>query len=179
LDIPLIVDEAYGEFMEIANSASSLLEKYRNLIVVKSFSKGFGLAGLRAGYAMMDRAAADVFSRACFEMSLNEFAYRTVAMALDDTQHVRDSLVKIAENKGELLASLTKLIPAHTDLTTPIMLLETKKDVDLYEIFMKHHVITESGADFAAIDKRFVRVRISGDDRLKAKIREIETEEDI
>ena len=73
--------------MEISNSASGLLEKYRNLIVVKSFSKGFGLAGLRAGYAMMDKAAADIFSKACFEMSLNEFAYRTVAMALEDTQH--------------------------------------------------------------------------------------------
>jgi len=179
LDIPIIVDEAYGEFMEISNSASGLLEKYRNLIVVKSFSKGFGLAGLRAGYAMMDKAAADIFSKACFEMSLNEFAYRTVAMALEDTQHVKDSLVKIAENKRDLLGVFTKLVPAYTSLTTPIMLLETKKNVDLYDIFMKHHVISESGADFTAIDKRFVRVRISGDDRLKNKIREIEAEEDI
>lgn len=179
LGIAMIVDEAYGEFMGISNSASSMLEKYSNLIVVKSFSKGFGLAGLRAGYAMMDREIAEVFSKACMEMSLNEFACRTVAMALDDTKHVRDTLVKIASNKKDVLDTFTKLVPMHTGATTPIMCLRSKKDVDLYDVFMKHHVITEAGADFSGLGRRFVRVRVTGDDRLAAKIREIESEEDI
>jgi histidinol-phosphate aminotransferase len=48
----LIVDEAYGDYMDISNSAITLLKKYPNIIVVKTFSKGLGMAGMRMGYAV-------------------------------------------------------------------------------------------------------------------------------
>jgi len=51
LDVVVIVDEAYGDFMDDENSALTL--NYPNLIVIRSFSKGFGLAGLRVGYAVI------------------------------------------------------------------------------------------------------------------------------
>ena len=50
-DVIVLVDEAYGDFMDKENSAINL--DYRNLIVVRSFSKGFGLANLRIGYVVI------------------------------------------------------------------------------------------------------------------------------
>ena len=50
--VVVIIDEAYGDYMGKENSAVNLIDKYTNLIVVRSFSKGFGLAGLRIGYGI-------------------------------------------------------------------------------------------------------------------------------
>ncbi|MEE3362063.1 MAG: histidinol-phosphate transaminase [Anaerovoracaceae bacterium] len=179
LDRAIVIDEAYGDFMERSNSAAGLLEKYRNLIVVKSFSKGFGLAGLRCGYAMMDLKLAELFNRANIEMSLNEFAYRVVSMALEDVQHIENSRNKIAVIKRKVIDSITKLNVSETTDTVPIMLLTTDRDADLSELFLKHGAKTEAGKDFTGVGRKGVRVRVPANDRLADIIREIEAEEDV
>ena len=57
----VVIDEAYGEFSDY--SVASLTKKFENLIVVKTFSKTFGLAGLRLGYILSNKKFIDVFSR--------------------------------------------------------------------------------------------------------------------
>ena len=54
-NVVVVVDEAYGDYMDIENSAIKLCEKYENLMVVRTFSKGYGLAGLRSGYIVMNK----------------------------------------------------------------------------------------------------------------------------
>ena len=58
LDIAVIVDEVYGDFMSKENSSISLINQYDNLLIVRSFSKGFGLAGLRIGYVILPKSFA-------------------------------------------------------------------------------------------------------------------------
>ena len=53
-NIVVIVDEAYGDYMNENNSAVNLVPKYENLIVTKTFSKAYGLAGLRGGYIIQN-----------------------------------------------------------------------------------------------------------------------------
>src|SRR5699024_4459156 len=48
----VIVDEAYGDYMDQQSSAISLVHKYENLFVVRTFSKAYGLAGMRIGYVV-------------------------------------------------------------------------------------------------------------------------------
>ena len=50
----LVIDEAYAEYMPFANSAVNLVAEFPNLIVTRSLSKGWGMAGIRLGYAVMD-----------------------------------------------------------------------------------------------------------------------------
>ncbi|WP_418845491.1 aminotransferase class I/II-fold pyridoxal phosphate-dependent enzyme [Pyramidobacter piscolens] len=52
-NVCVLVDEAYGDYVPRGRSAVSLFDAYDNLIVARSFSKGFGLAGLRAGYLLL------------------------------------------------------------------------------------------------------------------------------
>ncbi|MGI6203809.1 MAG: pyridoxal phosphate-dependent aminotransferase [Anaerovoracaceae bacterium] len=179
LDRAIIVDEAYGDFMPKSNSAANLLEEYRNLIVVKSFSKGFGLAGLRCGYAMMDKEAAELFNRANIEMSLNEFAYRVVSMALEDPDHLERSREKIASVKRKVIDSIHKLHVSETTDTVPIMLITTDTDADLSEVFLKHGAKTEAGKDFTGVGKKGVRVRVPANDGLVKIVREIEEQENV
>ena len=57
---PVIIDEAYGEFSN--SSVLRLVKKYPNLILVKTLSKAFGLAGLRVGYMIADKKFTEIFS---------------------------------------------------------------------------------------------------------------------
>jgi len=58
---PIIIDEAYGEFSDY--SVVNLVKNNDNLIVIRTFSKAFGLAGLRLGYFVANKRFTDIFSR--------------------------------------------------------------------------------------------------------------------
>jgi histidinol-phosphate aminotransferase len=59
----VVVDETYIEFVPDANSSATLLDRVRNVIVVRSFSKAFGLAGLRLGYVIASAATAQILQK--------------------------------------------------------------------------------------------------------------------
>ena len=86
-DTLLVVDEAYGEFSE-AESAVSLLDEYDNVAVVRTFSKVYGLAGLRIGYAVVSDSWADAYAKVNTPFAANELACRAGLAALEDDEHV-------------------------------------------------------------------------------------------
>lgn len=165
----LIVDEAYGDFMERSNSAAVLTQDHSNVIVVKTLSKGLGLAGLRTGYAVVPKAFVPYMDKLPAEMALTETAARLAPYALKDKGFLEMSKNKVAENKDRLLKSLKVLKASKTDNTVPIVLLYTEKDIHLYELLLKHGIIAENGEDFNGIGKRHVRLRVPAtiDDLLK------------
>ena len=77
----LVVDEAYAEFMPDVPSATTLLESHPNVIVLRTFSKAFGLAGLRVGYLVMHPAVAEEFMKARLPFVVDPLSER-VALAL-------------------------------------------------------------------------------------------------
>ena len=79
-----------------------------------------------------------------------------------------------------MIDHLTKLYALPTDLSVPIMTLGTKnKDIDLYHLFLKYHILTESGKDFDGLGKNYVRARVPSNGRLKEIIQKIEATEDL
>lgn len=159
-DTYLIVDEAYGDFMDLENSAVTLVNQYPNVIVIKTFSKGFGLAGLRTGYLVMHKDFEPYMALYPGEMTVNGVATKLIPVALADRKHIEMSRQKMEENKKKLLSALTSIQASATDLSVPIVLLYTKKDVNLYELLVKYGIKAERGEDFDAIGKRHVRIRI-------------------
>lgn len=159
-NVLLVVDEAYGDFMDLSNSAATLTQNYSNVIVVKTFSKGMGLAGLRVGYVVVPKQFTPYMDKLPAEMALTETAARLAPYALKDKAFLEMSKREIAKNKDKLLKSLKVLKASKTDDTVPIVLLYTDKDVHLYELLLKHGVITENGEDFNGIDKHHVRLRV-------------------
>jgi len=87
----VVVDEAYGEYSE-APSAVARLDEFENLAVTRTFSKAYGLAGLRIGYAVVPEPWADAYARVNTPFAANELACRAALAALDDQAHVEETV---------------------------------------------------------------------------------------
>ena len=87
----VVLDEAYGEFTD-EPSGVELLSEYDNLAVLRTFSKAYGLAGLRIGYAVVPQAWADAYGRVSTPFAASEVALRAAMAALDDDEHVEKSV---------------------------------------------------------------------------------------
>ncbi|MGM0591498.1 MAG: histidinol-phosphate transaminase [Halobacteriota archaeon] len=87
----IVVDEAYSEFAD-EPSAIDLLGEFDNVAVIRTFSKAYGLAGLRIGYAVVPSAWADAYARVNTPFASSEVALRAALAALDDDGHVEKSV---------------------------------------------------------------------------------------
>ncbi|WP_114575660.1 histidinol-phosphate transaminase [Saliphagus sp. LR7] len=92
----IVVDEAYGEFAD-RESALALIEDGReDVAVLRTFSKAYGLAGLRLGYALVPGTWADAYARVNTPFAASEIACRAGLAALDDMEHVARSVESAA-----------------------------------------------------------------------------------
>lgn len=90
----VVVDEAYGEYVEPeADCPSALvgLDRFPNLVVTRTFSKAYGLAGLRVGYAVSHPQVADLLNRVRQPFNVNSLALVAATAALDDVDHLERS----------------------------------------------------------------------------------------
>jgi len=102
-----IVDEAYGEFGD--SSAVPLTKKYDNLVVVKTFSKAFGLAGLRIGYFAASRKIAGVFNRVLqYPYPLSTLAIEAGIASLDKADQVREAAEAVRAERRRIVESLRR-----------------------------------------------------------------------
>ncbi len=96
----LVVDEAYHEFAD-GESAVSLLDR-DDVAVLRTFSKAYGLAGLRLGYALVPSAWGSAYRRVTTPFAVNVLACRAGMAALDDDQHL-ERTVETARWSREVL----------------------------------------------------------------------------
>ena len=91
--VVVVIDEAYIEYAgaEFAD-ASKWLALYANLVVTRTFSKAYGLAGLRVGYALSSPEIANVLNRVRQAFNVNSIALAAARAALDDTEHLQTSV---------------------------------------------------------------------------------------
>ncbi|MFD1634678.1 histidinol-phosphate transaminase [Haloplanus ruber] len=87
----LIVDEAYAEYTD-APSAVDLLDAYDNVAVTRTFSKAYGLAGLRVGYGVVPEAWAEAYARVNTPFAASEVGCRAALAALDDDDHLEQTV---------------------------------------------------------------------------------------
>jgi histidinol-phosphate aminotransferase len=100
-DGPVIVDEAYGEFSK--ESFMPLVNDYENLIVTRTFSKAYGLAGLRVGYMASNLKMADVMQRVKIPYSLDRVSEMAAMAALRNPDYVNRT-VELVRTERERLA---------------------------------------------------------------------------
>ena len=101
----VIIDEAYGEFSDY--SVASLTKKFDNLIVVRTFSKSFGLAGLRLGYVIASKKFIDVFSRVLqYPYPLNTLAIEAGILALQKVKQIAETVETIKQERLRIIKKL-------------------------------------------------------------------------
>jgi len=101
----LIVDEAYHDFVDddARHSGRDLLDLYPNVVTLRTFSKAYGLAGLRAGYALAHRAVVETLDRIRPPFGLNSVAQAAALAALDDEEHVARVVTATRQGRARLL----------------------------------------------------------------------------
>lgn len=120
----VVLDEAYNDYLRPEHRADSLswLKKYPNLLITRTFSKVYGLAGLRVGYAVGSATVADMLNRVRQPFNVNSISLAAAAAALDDHEFVRKSYALNLAGMDQLTAGLKKLgleyIPSYGNFVT-------------------------------------------------------------
>ncbi len=107
----VVVDEAYVEYVDRPGFTSALewLDAFPNLVVTRTFSKIYGLAGLRVGYALSNPQVADVLNRVRQPFNVGLLALEAARAALQDQAHVRRSQEVNRAGMAQLRAGLSAL----------------------------------------------------------------------
>lgn len=97
---PVVLDEAYIEFAESSNV--DLVSEYDNLIVLRTFSKAFGLAGIRVGYAVASKEIIDYLHRIKTPFALNSLSMKIAELMLDHYDLIRRNINYIIKERERI-----------------------------------------------------------------------------
>jgi histidinol-phosphate aminotransferase len=123
-DVIVVLDEAYNEYLPPAErvDTAAWIKDFPNLVVTRTFSKIFGLAGLRVGYALASADIADLMNRVRQPFNVNNLAIAAAVAALDDHAFVAESYELNLCGMEQLVAGLKRLslqyIPSYGNFVT-------------------------------------------------------------
>ena len=123
-DVAVVLDEAYNEYLPPTERIDTVgwLKDFPHLIITRTFSKIYGLAGLRVGYAVAAPEIADLMNRVRQPFNVNNLAIAAASSALDDHLFVAESYALNRRGMEQIIAGLKRLglehIPSHGNFVT-------------------------------------------------------------
>ncbi|MBQ8516925.1 MAG: histidinol-phosphate transaminase [Akkermansia sp.] len=117
--VTVVFDEAYMEFAAEQVDTAKYVRAGRNVAVLRTFSKAYGLAGVRVGYAITSAEIAGLINKARSPFNVNLIAQVGALAALDDTEHLRRSVEMVNAGRSRYYAAFDALgveyVPCHTN----------------------------------------------------------------
>jgi len=107
----VVLDEAYCEYIDEPDfpDGVSLLDRYPNVIVTRTFSKAWGLASLRVGYAISNEVIANILNRVRHPFNVNSFGLAAASAVLGDSDYLEQGRLVNAAGMRQVEAGLTRL----------------------------------------------------------------------
>ena len=149
----VVLDEAYMEFVAQPDfpDGMTLLDTYPNLIVFRTFSKMYGLAGLRIGYLAGSRTVVDLVRRTCVVYSVNSLAQIAAVAALGDVEHIARTRALVAESRTLLETGCARLgLPIVSNQGNYMMVKLPLSDTLIYRRLMSHGMMIRAMTGFRA-----------------------------
>lgn len=149
--IMVVVDEAYFEYVDDERypDTSTWLERFPNLVVTRTFSKAYGLAGLRVGYALSHPDVAGLLNRVRQPFNVNSAAQAAALAALDDVDHLKNSIQQNRDGMLQLKTGLGKLGLAWIESAGNFIAVDTGgSGVAVYEKLLREGVIVRPVANY-------------------------------
>lgn len=160
-NIVVLVDEAYGDYMSCDNSSVTLIPKYENLIVTKTFSKAYGLAGLRGGYIVQNQNLTKAMKNINTPYDMSAVTRAVVSKVVSDYDFLVEMRKTNALMKKELVKDYKNLSISENGDTVSIMMITHKnKNLDLANEFAKLKIGVISCESFKSLGKNSVRFRL-------------------
>lgn len=147
-DVIVVLDAAYYEFIdeERRYDLNELLENYPNLIVLRTFSKIYGLAGFRVGYAMADEKVAHQLNVVRGPFNTTSIGQRVATVALDDDEFLRNTKRANKQVRSAFEQFLKSIGWGYYESHTNFLLVKTPIDADEVALYLlKNGFIVRSG----------------------------------
>ncbi len=143
-DVLLVMDEAYYELMP-THLQPDVLQRIRdgqpNLVLLRTFSKAYGLAGLRVGYTVAHPDIIETLNHVRQPFNVNTMAQVAAVAALDDTRHLEQSRQLATEGVAYLEAYLTKHAIPFVPSSANFILIRTGSGRNICQQLLHQHVI--------------------------------------
>jgi len=147
----VVIDEAYYEYVEASDYPDSLsfLDKYPNIIILRTFSKIYALAALRIGYGIASKEIITALNKARQPFNANRLAQEAAILALDDQDHLKKSFQNNQEGKKYFYQELDKLNLEYlrTEANFVFIKLPVSGQI-LFDKFLKKGIIVRPMAGF-------------------------------
>ncbi len=163
----VVVDEACMGFSG-KNSLAHQAPKFPNLLVVRTFSKSFGLAGLRMGYAIGNRGTIFNLESRRQPFNLNLLAQEAIPLALRMEGQFKKRYLEMVKRREkfcrDLVACGYRVLPSQTNFVT-LQLPDARSSTRLFERLrrMRIHVLPPGSDEFSGMPKEWVRITVGSD----------------
>ena len=160
-EVIVAVDEAYIEFVRDQNCVKifEYMDNIRPLVALRTFSKVYGLAGLRIGYGVMPEEIANILNRIRLPFNTNLLAQAGAGAALDDKIFLEKVISLVHEGLDFLYDALDGLGISYFPTQTNFFLINVRKDADeIYESMLRQGVIVRSMKSYGY--PNYIRVNV-------------------
>jgi histidinol-phosphate aminotransferase len=151
-DVIILMDEAYMEFADretFPDTVGKFREGRTNIIVVKTLSKAYGLAGFRVGYALGDEGIIELMNRIKLPFNISLVSQYAALAALHDEAFLRKTVENTARGREMIYGAVKHLGLSCVESGTNFVLIDTGKDGDqVAEELMKRGVIVRSAKNY-------------------------------
>ncbi len=147
----VVLDEAYFDYVREPDypDGARWLGRFRNLIVARTFSKAYGLAGLRVGYGLSGVEIADVLNRVRQPFNVNSIALAAATAALGDREHIERSQRLNTEGMQQLVSGFDALSLRHIPSVGNFVCVDLGKPaLPTYERLLREGVIVRPVANY-------------------------------
>ena len=159
----VFVDETFIELVPDSNpTLVKYIKSYDNLFILRSFTKSFGLAGLRIGYGIGSKKIIEILQRIKIPWNVNYIAQTAASAALCYSNFLEKSRKNIKKENLFLMNSLSKLEWLSCfDSSTNFILIKTKiKSKILQKKLLKKNILVRDCSTFCGLDENYIRIAI-------------------
>lgn len=149
-DVLIVLDEAYNEYLtpELRFDSTAWVRQYPNLLVSRTFSKAYGLAGLRVGYGIAQPQLTDLLNRVRQPFNVNTLAQVAATAALGDTAFVEESYQLNRRGMAQITAGFERLGLTYVPSFGNFVMVKVGAAAAVYEALLKRGVIVRPIAGY-------------------------------
>ena len=169
--IKILVDESFIEFVDTGKKDTNnyfvdLVEEYENLIILRSLTKAFGLAGLRIGYMISAKDNIDRLSHHIISWNVNGLAQIAAVEALKDKEHLQSTISNNNSERSRLYPLFGKNVKVSAIPTDANFYLVKIRDAEMSSTNLRDKLLRESKIlvrdckNFTGLNDKFIRIAI-------------------
>ena len=176
-----LLDEAFIDFVGVQPSFAARVNDFDNLIVLRSLTKIYALAGLRCGYLLSGRSINSLLSRFLEPWSINSLALKAAIAALEnDQEFIKQTISYVGEQRDYLYGKLQEIgfirpFPSHANYI--LAKLENGiygEEVRRY-LFSQEKILVRLCGDYVGLDQNYIRFAVKGEEDNRKLIKTLQS----